>query len=203
MVVKKDRKKRLLAVLMTVMAALWAYRLMTPEMPRTQPLLYPRGTKVSAPVREGVSPAGLARDPLSRFLARSVEKYPGVERDLFHARASGDDRRPKPVLVTKPVVTVQTAVTPTVLEKTPEEIAREKARIDLLSFRFLGVVVTDKGSSLFLSKDGELFIAKSGDNLLETYRIKDVGRDYVVLQDAVTKVEVRVELTGSGDSKGR
>ena len=58
--------------------------------------------------------------------------------------------------------------------------------------------LTDKDSSLFLSKEGEQFIIKSGDTVLKSYQIKAVGKDHVVLHDTVTRAEVRIELTGSG-----
>jgi hypothetical protein len=38
---------------------------------------------------------------------------------------------------------------------------------------------------------------KSGDTILKNYQVKTVGKDHVVLFDTITKVEVRVELTGS------
>ena len=33
--------------------------------------------------------------------------------------------------------------------------------------------------------------------MLKNYKIKDAGKDYVVLLDTVTLVEVRIELSGS------
>ena len=103
----------------------------------------------------------------------------------------------------------KTALTPTlppVQVKTPEELAAEAAaaavraaadaaRADLSRFRFLGYL-TEQESKLFLSKDGELFIVKSGDAVLKTYRVKEASKDYVVLRDTVTGVEVRIELSG-------
>jgi hypothetical protein len=100
--------------------------------------------------------------------------------------------KPKPL----PVAPVAPAP-PQVPEKTPEEIAAELAKADLSKFRFLGYL-TDKDRSLFLSKDGETFIVKSGDRVLKNYKIKDAGKDYVILLDTVTHVEVRIELSGSG-----
>jgi hypothetical protein len=82
--------------------------------------------------------------------------------------------------------------------KTPEEFAADAARLDLSRFRFLGYL-TDRESSLFLSKDGELFIVKSGDTILKNYKVKETGRDFVVLLDSVTRVEVRIELSGGSD----
>jgi hypothetical protein len=81
-------------------------------------------------------------------------------------------------------------------EKTPEEIAAEASRADLSRFRFLGYL-TDKESSLFLSKDGELFIVKSGDRVLKNYKVKEASKDFVVLLDTVTRVELRIDMSGS------
>jgi hypothetical protein len=103
----------------------------------------------------------------------------------------------KPKRIIQKPVEVVTAPAPTIPAKTPEEIAAEAARADLTRFRFLGYL-TDKDSSLFLSKDGELFIVKTGDTVLKGYKIKAVGMDHVILQDTATKVEVKIELTGSG-----
>jgi hypothetical protein len=84
---------------------------------------------------------------------------------------------------------------PAVPVKTPEQIAAENARADLSRFRFLGYL-TSKDNTFFLSKDGETFIVKTGDKLLASYQVKEAGKDYVILLDTATRVEVRVELSG-------
>jgi hypothetical protein len=188
-----------LIALLVVLGALFVYQRMTAEAPRTMPLTYARGMTVSSPVRRGLAVPGAQADPLTVFLDRKGDRYPGVKRDLFRFSGDGTVKRPKPVVVTKPVVTAPPPV-PTAPVRSPEEIAADQARADLSSFRFLGYL-TDKDSSLFLSKDGELFIAKSGDRLMKNYLIKTAGKDHVVLMDSVTKVEVRIELTGSGDGR--
>jgi hypothetical protein len=202
MTLTRGRQVQIVIVLVTAIAVLQVYQRATQKGPRAMPLTYTRGMTVSSPVRRGPPVAGAKADPLTVFLERKIEPYPGVKRDLF--RFSGDGTvlrpKPKPVVVTQPVVTAP--VLPAVPQKSPEEIAAEKARADLSTFRFLGYL-TDKDSSLFLSKDGELFIAKSGDRLLENYLIKSADKDHVVLMDTVTKVEVRIELTGSGGAAAR
>jgi hypothetical protein len=196
MALSKQQEKSLLLVLAAVLAGLIIYRMSSVEAPQTAPLVYTPGMKVSSPVRRGLQSSGEGQDALTVFLARRVERYPGTSRDLFRSGA------PKPLKTAKkPAVPVVTVPTVTVPVKTPEEIAAEQARADLSSFRFLGYL-TDKDSSLFLSKSGELFIAKSGDTLLKSYKIKSSGKDYVILYDTATKVEVRVELTGS-DGKAK
>lgn len=177
---------------------------MTQEQPITRPLTYTRGMTVSSPVRPAAQAPGTERDPLTIFLERKIERFPGVKRDLFRFSGNGTVLRPKkPVVVTKPVETAP--VLPVVPQRSPEEIAAENARADLSRFRFLGYLTDTEGtgSSLFLSKDGELFIAKSGDRVLKNYLIKSSDKDHVVLMDTVTKVEVRVELTGSGAGRAR
>lgn len=191
----------LLAAMLAVLAAMQLYQRLTAEPPRTMPLTYTRGMSVSAPVRLGLSEGGGQADPLSVLLARRTGAWPGVRRDLFRLTGTGEVVRPKPAVISKPMPTV-TMPTSTVPERSAEEIAAETARADLSRFRFLGYL-TDKDSSLFLSKDGELFIVKTGDTILKSYRIKETGKDHVILMDTATKVEVKIELQGSTESPRR
>jgi hypothetical protein len=189
MALTTQQEKMLLLVLGVTFTGLVLYRIFSVDATRTVPLAYTPGMKVASAVRRGLQQPGTGQNALSVFLSRRVERYPGMARDLFRVS------RPKPVVVAKPVV-VETAPTPTVPVKSPEEIAADAARADLATFRFLGYL-TDKDSSLFLSKGGELFIAKSGDTVLKSYQIKSAGKDHVILYDTATKVEVRIDLTGS------
>lgn len=194
----QERQKTILIALTAVLALLMIYRVFTAEKPKTVPLTYKRGAVASSPVRQGVSSRTGGADPLNVFLERRGEKFPGVVRDMF--RMENPAPKPKKLVAPPPP--------PPVHVKTPEEIAAEAAeaaaataRADLLKFRFLGYL-TDPGkeNSLFLSKDGELFIVKSGDQVLRNYKVKEAGKDYVVLLDTITRVEVRIALSG-GDSK--
>lgn len=195
MALTTQQEKKIAVALFAVLAALILYRMFSVEENKTAPLTFTQGMKVSSPVRKGIAAPGEAPDPLLVFLERRIEKYPGVARDLFRMGGTNGKTNRRPALITKPIATV-TIPTFTVPVKTPEEIEADLARADLSSFRFLGYL-TDKDSSLFLSKDGELFIVKSGDTILKNYQVKAVGKDSVVLFDTITKVEVRIELTGS------
>lgn len=203
----QERQKTILIALTAVLALLMIYRILTAEKPKTAPLTYKRGAVASSPVRQGVlsSRAGSA-DPLNVFLERRREKFSGVARDIFRM----GNPAPKPKVAAAPPP-------PPVHVKTPEELAAEAAqaaadaaraaaqaaaetaRADLSKFRFLGYL-TDKDNTLFLSKDGELFIVKSGDQVLRNYKVKEAGKDSVVLLDTITRVEVRVYLSGSEPS---
>ena len=197
MTLAPEQEKKLLIALAALFMILVLYRMVTAEKPRTAPLTYPPGSVATSPVRSGITAATNGTGPLAVFIERRNEKFPGVVRDIFRMENPEPKPKPKPVLVS--------AVTPTVPPapvKTPEEIARDLARADLSKFRFLGYL-TEKDRSIFLSKDGELYIVKSGDRILKNYRVKETGKDYVVLLDTVTNVDARVELTGGAEQSPR
>jgi hypothetical protein len=195
MAFSRQQEKKILAGLLAAFAAIAAYRVLTYEQPRTAPLTYTRGAIASSPVRPGLSSRAAGADLLGVFLAQRGEKFPGVARDIF--RMENPASKPR----TKPKPTLLSVVTPTVPPtpiKTPEEIAQDLARADLSKFRFLGYL-TDRDNTLFLSRDGENFVVRNGDKVLKTYQVKEAGKDHVVLFDTVTRVEVRVELSGGAE----
>jgi hypothetical protein len=187
----KEQQKITLGALIVLIALVNGYHFMTNEKPKTAPLMYERGAVASSPVRQGLLSRGSGADPLNVFLERHDERYPGVARDFF--RMENPVVRQKPAQVSTVKIPPPPPPTP---EKTPEEIAAEASRADLSKFRFLGYL-TDKESTLFLSKDGELFIVKSGDRVLKNYKVKEASKDFVVLIDTVTRVEMRIDMSGS------
>jgi len=195
MALTAHQEKHIAVALFAVLAALVLYRMIFVEEQKTAPLMFTQGMRASLPVRKGIAAPGGASDPLLVLIERRIEKYPGAARDLFRMSGANGQANRRPALITIPVPTA-TLPTSTIPVRTPEETAADAARADLSRFRFLGYL-TDKDSSLFLSKDEELFTVKSGDRILKNYQVKAVGKDQVVLFDTITKVEVRVELTGS------
>jgi hypothetical protein len=189
----RQQEKKLLIGLLAVLAAIAAYRVLTYEQPRTAPLIYTRGAIATSRVRPGLASRAAESDLLNIFLAQRGEKFPGVTRDIFLMENPVPKPKPKPV----PVAAVVPTVPPAPI-KTPEEIAQDLARADLSKFRFLGYL-TDRDNTLFLSKDGENFVVRNGDKVLKTYSVKEAGKDHVVLFDTVTKVEMRIELSGGAE----
>ena len=187
MTLTREQEKKVFVVLAAVLALLVVYRVMSAEKQKTAPLTYRPGSVAASPVRTGLSSPAAGTDPLLIFFAKREEKFPGVARDIFRMADPAPKPKPAPLPLGPPP--------PPVPEKTPEEIAAETSRADLAKFRFLGYL-TDKENSLFLSKDGELFIVKSGETVQKSYKVKEAGIDYVLLVDTVTRVEVRIELTG-------
>jgi hypothetical protein len=191
MKLSQDQQKKVLAVLVAIIVLINGYYYVTGEKPKTAPLTYTHGAVARSPVRQGVlSPAG-ETDPLNVMLAQKVGKYPGVKRNIFSMENPVPKPKRPPVVVTKP--------TPTIPVKTPEQIAEELALAKLSKFRFLGYL-TEKDNTLFLSLDGELVMGKSGDIVLNDYKIKESGKDYVILMDTGTQVEVRVKLSGGAQA---
>jgi len=203
MMLSKAQQQMVLIVLVALIVFINGYFYLTGEKPKTAPLTYVRGAVAVAPVRQGPSSRTAGADPLNIFLERRREKFPNVVRDIF--------RMENPVL--KPKVSPKQAAPP-VIVKTPEEIAAEAAqaaaaaakaaadaaaqaaRADLMKFQFVGYL-TEKESTIFLSKEGELFIVKKGSKLIKGYKVKDTGKNYVTLLDTVTGVEVQLDLPGA------
>jgi hypothetical protein len=190
----KEQQKFVLVALITVIILINGYRFLTGEKPKTAPLVYAPGAVATSPVRQGMQSRTGGADPLSVFIERRNERFPGVSRDIFRME---NIAKPKP---NKPAV-VATAPSPTlpppVPQRTPEEIAADLARADLSKFRYLGYL-TEKDNTLFLSDGSELFIVKVGDNVIKSYKVKEANKDSVVLLDTVTRVEVRAVLAGEG-----
>ena len=192
------QQKIVLIVLVALIVLINGYFYLAGEKPKTAPLTYTRGAIAVSKVRQGPSSRMAGADPLNVFLERRREKFPKVVRDIF--------RMDNPVL--KPKVSHKTA-TPPVHVKTQEEIAAEAAqavaeaaraaaeavRADLMKFQLVGYL-TEKDSTLFLKKEGDLFIVKKGSKLLKSYNVKETGRNYVILLDTITGVEVKLELPG-------
>jgi hypothetical protein len=193
----EEKQKKILIALLLIFALLLAYRIVTAGKPKTAPLVFTRGAVARSSVRRGLLSRSGPADPLKTFLEQRARKFPGVSRDIFRIATPAAPRKPKapPRVVSAPVVTAPVAPV-----KTPEQIAEDLAREDLSQFRFLGYL-TDKDNTLFLSKGGGLFMVKVGDRLYKNYRVKQAGKDFVVLVDAATGVEVSVELSGNGQAQ--
>ncbi len=191
MTITKEQQKVLLAVLIGTIVLVNGYRFLAKDKPKVVPLVYDRGAVASSPVRHGLQSRAGEADPLAILLDLSKQRYPGVSRNIFRME-NPVKAKPKPV----PVVVVTAPPAPAGPEKTPEEIAADLARADLLKFRYLGYLV-EKEMTLFLSKDGELFIVKIGDKVPVGYKVREANKDFVVILDTATRVEARVPLSGS------
>jgi len=186
--ITQQQEKKVLFAVLAVLAALIIYRIATVEKPKTAPLAFPPGAVSRSAVRQGLTTVSSDAASLSVFLARRAERFPGVLRDIFRMENPAPKTRPAPVIPAPPPP-------PVLQQRTPEDIAADLSRAELARFRFLGYL-TEKDSTLFLSKDGELFIVKSGEKFHKNYQLKQATRDSVLLLDTVTRIERRVDLSG-------
>lgn len=184
----REQEKKALIAVVAALALLIFYRVVTAEKPKTAPLVFERGSVARSAVRQGLAAEAAGTDPLNVIIAKREEKYPGVSRDVFRMENPAPKPKPAPVVVAPPPP-------PPVPERTPEEIAADAARAELSRFRFLGYL-TDRDNTLFLSKDGELFIVRVGERIGKGWQVKDAGKDHVVIMDPATRVEMRVDLSG-------
>jgi hypothetical protein len=182
-----QQNKKTLFFVLAILVALILYRIVTAERPRTAPLAFPPGSVARSSMRQVPLDSPTGADPLNAFFARHAEHYPGVSRDLFRMENPAPKRKPAPVIAVPPP--------PPSPQRTPEEIAADLSRADLAKFRFLGYL-TAKDNTVFLSKEGELFIVKSGDKFHKDYQVKKATNDSVVLLDTVTGIEMRIDLSG-------
>jgi len=187
MKLSRELEKNVLMAVLAILIMLIIYRIVTTEKPKTAPLAFPRGYVAHSSVRQDRAKSSSDNDSLNILIAKRGGKFPGVLRDIFTLEILTPRPKPAPLVLAPPIPEAQ---------RTPEEIAAEQSRAELLKFRFLGYL-TDRDRTLFLSREGELFIVKSGDRLLKSYQVKEAGKDYVLLVDTMTNVEVRVELSGS------
>ena len=198
----KVQQQIVLVVLIALIVIINGYYYLNGKKPKTAPLVYNRGAIAVSPLRQEPSSRMPGTDPLNVFLERRRGKFPEVVRYIFQM----ENPAPKPKAPGKPVA-------PPVHVKTQEEIAAEAAqaaaaaakaateaaaqavRADLMKFQLLGYL-TEKDSTLFLSKEGELFVVKKGSKLLKSYKVKEANKNYVILLDTITGVEVQLELPG-------
>jgi hypothetical protein len=187
MALSKSQQQIVLIALVSLIVLINGYYYLTGEKPKTAPLTYTRGAIAVAPVRQGPSSRMVGNDPLNVFLERRREKFPNVVREIFQM----ENPVPKPKA--------------TVVEKTPEETppscrgVAQAARADLMKFQMVGYL-TEAESTIFLTKEGELFIVKKGSKLLKSYKVKETGKNFVILLDTVTGVEVQRDLAGGETS---
>jgi len=187
----QQQEKKVLSAVLVVFSLLVVYRLTTTEKPKTAPLAFPPGSVSRSAMRQNSVDAASGADPLSIFILKRKERYPGVSRDIF--RMENPEPKPKPVPV---VAAPAPPLPPPPPQRTPQEIAADLSRADLAKFHFLGYLTDKDKSTLFLSKDGELLIVKIGEIFGNNYQATNATKDYIVLIDTNTRVEMRFDLSG-------
>lgn len=183
-----DRKKKLLAILLTVWGILIVYRLSTQEEPKRVPLKYVKGQTVSKRewiAREG-SPLLVRLDLLKERAAISLRHNKNI---FAPVRVYLPPPPPSPLPPPPPELPPP--------PPSPEELAIEQARRDLSQFRYLGYLNKGPGNEqAFLARQQELFIVGKGQPVSGTIVLKELTSSYVILQESNTRVEVTLTISG-------
>ena len=198
----KAQQQIVLVVLIALIVLINGYYYLNGEKPKTAPLTFSRGAVAVTPVRQGPLSRTAATDPLNVFLERRREKFPEVVRYIFQMenpapkpKAPGKSAALPVHVKTQEEIDAEAAKAAADAAKAAIDAAAQAARADLMKFQLLGYL-TDKESTLFLSKEGELFVVKKGSKLLKSYKVKEANKNYVILLDTITGVEVKLELPG-------
>ncbi|MEK7881335.1 MAG: hypothetical protein AAB210_05530 [Deltaproteobacteria bacterium] len=154
-----SNKKRVWAVLGVIWAAIIAYNAGH----------YIKGPSSEAPLETRTEGLKVRLD----LLKNEKRGYGGIKKDIFSPL-----RRVTPVV--KPVE-VQPAPPPP-----PPPTALQ---VFIMTVRALGFVEKEKDKTVFLSKNDELFIAKSGDLVDGRFRILSITETALKVRDEVTKEE--------------
>ena len=188
---KNLNPKSILIILLSVLALIIIYRVVTHAKPKTAPLKYVKGKAIIKPEEITARDAdkkdgtGLRLDLLNKKLGDSIQ----IARNIFAPLYTPPPPPKKPALpppLQKPEVKVPT----------PEEIAAEKAKAELLKFKYLGFMNKGGVNEVFLSKDNELISTKKGEVVKGRYLIKDINPNAVIIQDKETQIEQVVNLSG-------
>ncbi len=189
---KNLNPKSILIILLSVWALTIIYRIVNYEKPKTAPLKYIKGKAIikheEIPVRDADKKdgAGLRFDLLNKKLGNSVQ----ITRNIFAPLYTPPPPLPKKPAVPPPPPKLEIKV------PTPEEIAAEKSKAELLKFKYLGFINKGGINEVFLSKDNELISTKKGEIIKGRYLIRDATPNSVIIQDKDTQIEQVVNLSG-------
>lgn len=189
---KNLNPKSILIILLSVWALIIIYRIVSYEKPRTAPLKYIKGKAIIKPEEITVRDAdkkggtGLRLDLLNKKLGNSVQ----ITRNIFAPLYTPPPPPPKKPAVPPPPPKPETKV------PTPEEIAAEKSKAELMKFKYLGFINKGGINEVFLSKDNELISTKKGEVIKGRYLIRDATSNSVIIQDKDTQIEQVVNLSG-------
>jgi hypothetical protein len=200
MQVPGNKKKIILAVLLVFLAGYWAFNFFVKKTAEHAP-----GTAATVKAQQGPPRAAI-----------KVDLYL-LEKQKAAFRASKNIFRPvykKPELVKPPqaptgakpgqpvTVTPLPPLPPPPPPKSQAEIDAENAREEMKKVRVLGFLKRKGRTDVFMSLGGENFVVGKGGTITKEYYVADIGKDFVLLSDRGTGVEVRIS-TESGKEGAR
>lgn len=185
-----------LGVLLIFWAVVIFFRIYYGEEQKRVPLKY---TKGKATVSRIEATRGVSSGPAINFtLLERKGSIPLLEKRNIFAPI---ELPPKPA-PPKPTPTPPPSPEPIVVSPppppgpSPEELAAEQSRREIARFKYLGFLLKRGDKVLFIARDKELFIIREGETLAGNYYLKEASRDYIIIEDTITKVSGRLEPVG-------
>lgn len=93
------------------------------------------------------------------LLEKEPTRYKGASRDIFNFAATRTQPVEKPLATTTPAVTLA----PKPVQPKPTPVLNQVVRQQLARFTFLGFLLKDEISTIFLSRGEDLFLVQEGD----------------------------------------
>lgn len=185
-----EKKKLFLIILLAFWGALFSYRILFSEGPRTAPLKYVKGP---IPVAKKEGEEDTATKVRTDLLKPDFSSSPNDARNIF-APLPAPKPPPGPKAPTPPP-SVESPP-PVVYIPTPEELALAQARSDLAEFKYIGFL--DRGNGKpegFISKKQETLITTQGEVIFEHFLIKRLSSSMAVIEEQGTHADVTLLLT--------
>jgi hypothetical protein len=196
----QGKKKIILAALLCLLAGYWVFA------------LFIKGSGAPAPAARTAAPAAGKRQQGPPMAAIKVDLYL-LEKPRPAYNASKNIFSPvykKPELVKPPqppsagkpgqppiTVTPLPPLPPPPPPKSQAEIDAENAREEMKKIRVLGFLKRKDRTDVFVSLGAENFVVARGGKITKEYYVTDIGKDFVLLSDKFTGVEVRVSTESS------
>ena len=117
------------------------------------------------------------------------EQSDGKVRNIF-ALKNPQRTKPKSTVIS----TQAKAKKPNIAVPTKEELALKDANKRLSEFNYVGMVVRNNTTQVFLTKGGESFLTKRGGVVAEKYRVETVSEGIVTLVDIGTGMSRALEI---------
>jgi hypothetical protein len=193
----KDKKKAVaLAVLVSVLVLYWASaylkgggseKAVVPVPAKKAAATSPKSTAIRVDV-------GLLNKPVEPYrvaknIFAPVYTKPVLEKPLHQSKKPGD------AVVT---VTPLPPLPPPPPPKSPEEIDAENAREEMRKVKVLGFLKRKQRTDVFLSLGNSNYIVGKGEVITKDYYLEDVAKDYVMVSDRKTGVQVKIPADFSG-----
>lgn len=199
-----NRQKLLLSLLLAILAVSIVYSYL--RSPKQQEAAAPAqsGTRSAAVKKGSGAPPDVSGDTSMLHLELLEQEQPrsaGYRRNIFSPIFRDEVKQPPfkplpppPRPLPAPPPPAPAPVQPPPPAPTAEELARQAADAELAKFVFLGFLQKNGQKTVFLSKNGEIFLAKKGTVLANQFRVTDLTDDAITIRSDAGSREIVIPL---------